>query len=222
MSRTYRWKLALGAVLLGGVAVFSTQGCTVTTSNDPFDGGGGGRRDSGGGGDNSTACDRCLAPKCASQWASCQRNTDCLKIYYCAINCSTGSSSCVDNCFNSYPNGNADYFALASCNVYYGCNGGTCTSQCSTQLACVPNFDAGPGPQTCQQCTDQKCATEKNRCAAGSECEKYGLCTATCTDPDINKALQCVDDCGAARPGGKADSDALANCTKNSCGNECK
>ena len=214
MSRPYRWQLALSTILLGSLALFATQGCTVTTDNN--DGGDPGP----GPGPTPTTCDECLYPLCSGEWSVCTGNSDCMRIYSCAINCPSGDGACTDNCYQSYPAGMNAYKALASCDAYYGCGSQECSSLCQSELVCDPTQEPGPAA-TCSDCTDQQCSGQKAQCGAGSECEQYSLCTNTCTDPDPNTAIQCVDDCGVAHHDGQVDSDALSNCATTQCPSQC-
>ncbi|WP_394849463.1 hypothetical protein LZC95_18705 [Pendulispora brunnea] len=237
MSRTYRWKLALSAILFGGIAVFSTQGCTVTTSNDPIDGGDWepwDGRDAGNGNFRAT-CEGCAFDWCRQQWAVCQDDTNCHNIYTCSLACDkfndpTQYNQCTQSCYDQYPAGKTNYRNLAVCNQYYSC-ANTCKSLCNDTAdycnAPAPTVDAGttppppPAPQTCFDCTTANCRTEKTRCSPGSECEAYSACTNACASATVTDPFQCVDDCGLARPQGKNDSEALSSCTTNRCRTEC-
>ncbi|WP_394838971.1 hypothetical protein LVJ94_18950 [Pendulispora rubella] len=240
MSRTYRWKLALSAVLFGGIAVLSTQGCTITTSDDPIDGGGSNwepwdGKDAGNGNWRAT-CEGCNFDWCRSQWSTCQEDSECHKIYSCSIGCDKVApadyNQCTKNCYDQYPAGKTNYRNLAVCNQFYSCSRNACQSICQDTAdycnAPAPEVDAGsstpppaPAPQSCFDCTTARCRAEKTRCSPGSSCEAYSKCTDACGAPNVTDPFQCVDDCGLARPDGKADSEAQSNCTTNQCRSEC-
>jgi len=59
---------------------------------------------------------------CASQYSTCDANTDCYYLAQCADSCTT--SSCVSSCQSSYPDGVASYAGLKSCLTSY------CSSTC--------------------------------------------------------------------------------------------
>jgi len=243
MFRTYRWKLALSTVLLGGIAMFSTQGCTVTTGDGTSDGGddfdsGDFTWDGGDAGNNNyrASCDGCVFDWCRQQWAVCQQDSDCNSIYACSIGCLRDNvanpGQCTQDCYDRYPAGKSNYRALAVCNQYYSCTQ-NCSSRCNrTSAYCSslpPDVDAGGGnvpydaapPPTCFDCTSSRCGNEKSRCSPGSDCEAYSQCTNSCADSTSSDPLQCVDDCGLAHPGGKSDSESLSNCTQSQCRTEC-
>ena len=212
------------------MTALAIQGCTVTTDN----GGNTGYTNSDYGfdpaADNTTSCNGCLYQQCSGQWSSCSQNLECRRIYQCALNCNVTDGNCVQNCYDSHPDGRSDYYALASCDTYFGCpvgsgGNGTCSSSTLCQpdldVTCTQGSNTNTGPVDCQSCTNQQCNVQKSRCLSGSECELYNSCVNRCTQSDINIALACVDDCGSVRPQGKSDSDALANCTTSSCASSC-
>ncbi len=215
-----------GLAALSAAALFGAQGCVVTITDTtdgsttfdqfvPTDSGKDGAVDSG-----VNQCNACSYQQCSGQFAACQSQNDCASIYQCATkpNC---DQTCVNNCYASFPNGQANYLALASCNKVAGC--GVCSSQCNyPPQSCVfpdagvdSGTDAGSTVQTCTQCTSSKCSAEKTACGTGSDCDAYSQCLAICTD------IPCVDACGLAHPTGKAASNDLGNCTQTKCKTEC-
>lgn len=223
-SRFAATSAGLGLAGLAAAALFGAQGCVVTITD---------------GGDSSTdfdqyvppgdsgsdapvvnQCNACSYQQCSGQFAACQSQNDCASIYQCATkpNC---DQNCVNSCYQSFPNGQAAYLALASCNKVAGC--GVCSSQCQYPPASCQfpdggadsGVDSGPTVLSCTDCTSTKCSSEKTACGTGSDCDAYSQCLAICTD------IPCVDACGLAHPSGKDASNALGNCTQSKCKTEC-
>jgi len=222
MSRTYKWQMALCATLLGAVAALAAQGCTVTTSNSPIDGG-----------DFlpplPNSCNDCLYQQCNGQYAACAQNADCYAIYTCSIQCDVSQSgTCVQNCFDQRPAGQATYLSLGNCDNYVGCAGGTCFSSCTaTPLACNTDDDAGTGGPpdatvtlSCDQCTSTSCSAFKATCTTqNSECDLYSQCSLSCaSQADV---ADCANACASAHQQGQSDYVAYGNCTTTSCHTEC-
>jgi len=224
--------MALGAALFGGVIAFAAQGCSDSTSNEPQDGGpdqdtgsafdSGNPPDAGLDGDTGSApgdpCLECLYQQCYVQYATCVQDNACYQAYVCAVSCTT--SDCIDNCLNQHPQAAQDkYIALAQCDTYNACAASTCKATCQNENpGCTPGDDGGT-TQSCAECTDQFCSTQKANCASGSDCEQYQQCTLPCAD-DANPE-QCIQLCQAAHAKGAQDSEALSTCTTSSCSTPC-
>jgi hypothetical protein len=211
----------LGLAGLAAAALLGAQGCVITVT----DSGDSGTTyydqfvpaDSGSDAPVTNQCNECSYQQCSGQFAACQSQNDCASIYQCATkpNC---DQNCVNSCYQSFPNGQSRYLALASCNKVAGC--GVCSSQCqyppsSCQFPDAGTQDSGTTVLSCTDCTSQKCSNEKTACGAGSDCDAYSQCLAICTD------IPCVDACGLAHPTGKDASNALGMCTQSKCKTEC-
>jgi len=98
---------ALGGAfaIVGGLAV-AAQGCTVLVSDTPPD-------------DASTgvsSCNECQYQSCIGQWAVCGKSAECMAIYTCATTPGC-DQACIDRCYLSHAQGQAPYYALASCDL---------------------------------------------------------------------------------------------------------
>jgi len=212
MFRSYRW-MALGAALFG-VSVFAMQGCTVTTND--------GTGSTGEPPPAPTGCLDCVYQQCAGQYSSCVSDQDCYATYGCAIACPSGDDNCLNNCIDQRPAGKNKYLALATCDTYAGCSSSACTSYCqgSGDVACTPGQVYDPGStQTCQQCTDNSCSSQKANCYAGTDCDLYSTCTLPCADDTDPSA--CIEICNQAHPTGAQASTDLSTCTTSNCASPC-
>ncbi|CAN5229534.1 hypothetical protein BH09MYX1_BH09MYX1_12170 [soil metagenome] len=208
-----------GLAALSAAALFGAQGCVVTItdgsdSSTDFD-----QYvpvDSGKDAPVKNQCNECSYQQCSGQFAACQSQTDCASIYQCSTkpNC---DQNCVNSCYASFPNGQAAYLSLASCNKVAGC--GVCSGQCNYPSSSCQFPDAGTDSgtvvQNCGDCTTTKCSSEKTACGQGSDCDAYSQCLSICTD------IPCVDACGLAHESGRDASNAFGNCTQSKCKSEC-
>ena len=144
--RKVQVSVAATTVVIAGVALFGSQGCTVTLGDGDasFDGS---FQDTGTSVDRLLDCYGCLFDQCTGQWAACEADTACRDIYTCAVKESCAKDpECVQRCYDARPAGQALYYSLAYCDLAGICT--TCSPKCSSirneqQCANPPRPDGG-------------------------------------------------------------------------------
>jgi hypothetical protein len=160
-------------------------------------------------------------------------------------------STCVTNCYNAHPNGQALYYSLAACDNYGEC--GVCSQTCPQPSQCLGAADSGapdsgsgvdaaqgvdaappPSDAGTQQDSAPACTTASTACCGSctdSSCATQKAACATGTPCDqytqcvagcaVADAGGCIDDCGTTFAQGKSDSAALSTCVQTNCGTQC-
>ncbi len=234
--RFANWLAVVGAMGLCTAGALGAQGCTVTTGVVEGDDSGIPQADASPGADTSvplaTACGSCLIQGCRGQWSVCAANAECLATYNCTqaadpsnpqVVCAS-NPACVQHCYDSHPNGNFAYNAIADCDNQGLCT--TCQTACGVPASSCVVPDAGSAPdaapppdastpQSCDTCVNTSCSAEKQACAPQTDCDLYTQCLYACADQ------ACLDKCGTDHATGKAASGALGACTTTKCGAEC-
>jgi hypothetical protein len=214
--------LKLGAVaaalaIAGGLAV-AAQGCTVLVNDTPPD-------------DASTgvsSCSECQYQTCIGQWAVCGQSAECMAIYTCATapGC---DQNCIDQCYRSHAQGQASYYALASCDLAAS-QSTQCTTFCNASAdggseasgddssADAPvesgddGGDAAPPDDSGPEAGDDASTPPD----AGSD----GGNVQTCTDC---ASQNCAAEKAACAPGSACDryTGCIAGCTTSACVTQC-
>jgi len=73
----------------------------------------------------NTTCGACVARCCCDEASACANNTACTNLAKCVSNCSTSSSTCIDNCMSAFPGGTTLLINYDACTL------GSCDSSCS-------------------------------------------------------------------------------------------
>lgn len=130
-------------------------------------------------GTGDATCDNCITSKCNAVCLACENNSDCLDLLDCIGNCSSGDTTCQENCQMKYPNGVDDALALAGTE---GCLGTTCATACGGGGG--GSGGGGGLPSGCYETGVPNCNPLNNDgCASDEACDLSSNLTLECFPP---------------------------------------
>ncbi len=157
----------------------------------------------------SEVCSACVSSHCGSAESACLASTPtCAPRLDCEMGCDPDDVACRTACMVA-PVGDAigtvDACAETTCSA-------SCAEACGDLLPIVPASDA----QACMACIAAQCCAEATTCGTSADCNAGLECARAGSVPDV------IDTCtGARHPAGTAAFQALAQCVKGSCPDEC-
>lgn len=160
-------------------------------------------------------CDACMAEACPTDCETCASNTDCVAFVQCALACTLGDESCMQDCVASHTDGVADGMPLVGPN---GCLRNHCNSEC---IAVGASCDLSVGDTLCDDCVAGYCLNECTACAENGSCVELIECSESCDPDDQGCRLQCV----AQHVDGASDANAFTGeggCVEEYCSVQCK
>jgi hypothetical protein len=162
----------------------------------------------------NTSCDECMNTSCNTDCNACASNGECVGFVICALACSTGDNSCMQDCVEQHADGVDDGLALVGPS---GCLRENCNSACIVSGA---SCDISVGDQACDDCVVGACMAECTTCAENDSCVDLVACAAECAPDDQG----CIMGCAAQSPGGIGDATAFmgdGSCVAEHCSVEC-
>lgn len=146
------------------------------------------------------ACSDCAAMQCNAQYCACYGNPTCGQLVACVQNCPPGDMGCGQNCLTANEAGITDALLLSDCAA------GGCMADCPTAAKLT----------ACEVCALQNCPQQMNKCVANPECTALIQCVEGCMGDDF-----CNAGCAFDHGDGQTDAQAVQDCTKTPCANQC-
>jgi hypothetical protein len=163
-------------------------------------------------------CDTCAQQACCDEELDAAYSIDHWDLMACFDACPTADDDCHVACQTSHPEGAAKARVLSNCALI------ECNDDCSTALGVTPGTNTcgalvfGPGTTDCTPCLETNCCDAHKTASSSEDQWLWRVCLAACAENDD----ECIADCEAAHPEGRATWMVMRTCGARNCSTECK
>ncbi len=147
-------------------------------------------------------CTECAAASCPDVWCGCRNDPECIALFGCWNQCTSGDQGCIQMCMTAHQAG------VSAALLVSDCAGTTCSGSCQ----------GGQPQKPCTVCLLDNCSTAMNACFADAECLPLFQCLSACP----KQSLACQQGCYAAHGAGVPTLQSVLDCSNAQCAMICQ